>query len=129
MGDHKTTAKDFATFKKEAKYWVKRFGLLGWDILYQHEDVDDGSAAYLLYPADLSERLVTIGLSETLGDRQYGQEYIKKLAFHEVCELLLCRFVHIAADRYAQKKDILEESHNVIMTLENAVWSERGKIG
>ncbi len=34
-----TTVKDFELFKKEAKKWIDRLGLLEWEVIYYHEPI------------------------------------------------------------------------------------------
>jgi len=63
----------------------------------------------------------TIGLTVNL-DCDYGFIDIKRSAFHEVMEAFLYRISYLGGCRYLQPEEIVEERHNLIRTLEVAVF-------
>ena len=51
---------------------------------------------------------------------------IKRVGFHEVCELLLGRLGNMVYQRFdLNSDDVDEETHRIIRTLENAVWEPK----
>jgi hypothetical protein len=119
-----TTDRHFQIFQKEAKRWIDKFGMQGWDIRFVHQDLagDLNAAAFFEAGEDITNRIATIGLARSDFKRKLTAEYIKLCAFHEVCELLLHRFQYLAKARYCQEEDIDEERHNLIRIMENCVF-------
>lgn len=85
-----TTDRHFQIFQKEAKRWIDKFGMQGWDIRFVHQDLagDSNAAAYFEAGEDITNRIGTIGLARSDYKRKLTAEYIKLCAFHEVCEIL-----------------------------------------
>jgi hypothetical protein len=120
-----TTDKDFELFKRECKYWISKFGLIGWDVRYIHKDDADGdAAAYFVPPNDITTRNCYLGLAVNDFKQKLTANYIKSCAFHEVCELLLHRMQYLAKARYCQDEEIDEERHNLIRIFENAIFNQ-----
>lgn len=120
---HKTTKRHFAIFKKEVLKWANKFGLIGWELYFEHpKDIPDARADVHW---DISGRVATIRLSQDWGhDRPYDI-MIRKCAFHETMELFLCRLGKLARARYLiDDNEILEEEHNIIRTLETILFFE-----
>jgi len=118
----KTTAKHFDIFKRECRYWIRRFGLLDWNIDYSHDLSSGGYKATCT--TQLDDRTAMISLSIDWLDNEPTVINIKLVAFHEVCELLLARFDFIAKARYLQLEDVDEERHSIIARLQNAFLGE-----
>lgn len=117
---YKVTKKEFSEFKKEAEYWINYFGILDWEFNFDHK-VMPNERADCYY--DIPGKVVTLGLSTTW-DYIPKKNEIKKCAFHEVCELMLCQLQNFATAFY--KTSIVEEqAHYVIRTLENTIFKEK----
>lgn len=122
--DYQTTADDYEVFKKEFVRWQGRFGLVGWETFFEHDNVED-------YRAEIAYncigRSVTVTLSKTWKNFTVAptEVDIRKVAFHEACELLLGRIKVLARERFLQPSEIDEEIHAIIRTLENAVFWHR----
>jgi len=116
---YQLTNRHFDIFVDECKYWIKFFGLIGWEINYVFV-ADDSSRAWV-GAEDLEDRLVLIGLAKAWDIRPDAKN-LRRSAFHEVCELLVMRYFLLAQERSTNYKDIMEENHNVIRTLENSVF-------
>lgn len=118
----KTTKKQFNEFKKECQKWIKTFGLLGWRFYFEHADEERGNAcAYITFPEHPEGRVFTIGLPVNI-DMELADIDIMRSAFHEVMEALLYKIRFLAKARYVQPEEIDEEIHNLVRTLESAVY-------
>lgn len=121
----KTTKKHFEIFKNEAGKWIRNFGLTDWDITFEHIKME-GIKAQCRY--NLVNRTATLSLSTNYSNECIGFdiEYdVKKSAFHEVCELLLCPLETMVEQRYALGvDDVREETHCIVRRLENFVFKE-----
>jgi hypothetical protein len=118
---YEITNKQFKIYKKEAKKWIKHFGLYGWTVKYaiNKELLGDGLAGVL---PDLDARTVVFLINEEWGIPPNKKD-IRLVAFHEVCELMLFRLRTLAKARYVQSEfDIDEEIHNIIKILENRMF-------
>ena len=118
---YKTTKKHFEIFKKECEKWIEYFGLKDWDIHYAHrEDADNlGTCGYNMVSCH-----ATISLTINWDDDEPTTVAVKKIAFHEVSELLLARLVSVAHTRSATGHDIEEATHGIIRRMENSVFKE-----
>jgi len=117
---YKTTKKNFAEFKKECEYWIEYFGLSDWQIHFDHCEVKDGRASCW---ADIIGKLCTIELSTEWNASPVKWE-IKKVAFHEICELLINQLGVLA--KWGHSIDIVNEQlHYVIRRLENTIFKEK----
>ncbi len=119
----KTTATHFKIFKEECEKWIKRAGLFGWRFCFEHDDLcsETEQSAYILYPDSVEDRVFTIGLTKTF-PFEFTILDIRRTAFHEVMEALLYKVYWLATARYVQKREIDEEIHNVIRTMERMVF-------
>ena len=118
----KTTKKDFEIFKTECEKWIEIFGLKGWAIEFYHKDDLKDSRASCSY--DVVSRSASLYLNITWHEDTVSEANIRKSAFHEVCEVMLCNIRCLAETRFISKIEIDEECHAIIRTLENVLWSE-----
>lgn len=117
-----TNESHFEIFKLECIYWLNRYGLLGWEIHFDHSIIEKNRASCVTYGPG---RMCAL----TLGTEWHGleptPESIGKSAYHEVCELLLADLVEVATNRKFDPDDIEAKAHAIIRTLENVHWPER----
>jgi hypothetical protein len=118
-----TSEKDFEIFKEEIRFWLKFFNLLNWDIDYHHEELDVGDLAnvmgnYTQYHAD-------IRFNEHWCEEYYSEEQIRKVAFHEVVEILLMEIRQLAHLRFVAPEQIEASLHGVIQRLTNTIWRNK----
>lgn len=119
-----TTDEHFEIFKTECRKWVNILGLMGWEIFYSHKPVKESSRANASY--HVMGRIATLNLEPVWKDSDVSSDdEIRRIAFHEVCEVLMARIAIIGKDRYISESEIDEEVHNVIRTLENVLWEPR----
>jgi hypothetical protein len=123
---NRTTAKDFKLFKETAQYWIKRFGLTGWEIYIEHaDDPEQENIAWCkVYTgaSGLSNRTTTIGLEKVWAENDVTPLEIRKAAFHEVCELMFSRLEILAVERFVLRREIREEVHNLIRIMEHVLF-------
>ena len=117
-----TTPEHFAVFKEEFLRWVDIFGLKGWEIFFEHKDPPETCRAYIGYT--LTGRCATAYLSpEWINFSEPPTDaMVRKVAFHEACELLLARFNILCQERSVQRDEIREELHAIIRTMENVLF-------
>lgn len=114
-----TTPEHFDIFKAEARKWLDRFGLKGWSVCFRH--LPGESLGRISW--DREGRVATIVLCKEWGEvDEPTPAALGKVAFHEVCELLLGRLFDMAAERNALLAEAREEKHNLIRILENVLW-------
>jgi hypothetical protein len=126
VGQYKTTPEDFQIFQEAVAHWQKSLGLLDWHIYTRHKTRDRDAQASC-YP-DLSGRCATIYLSKVLDnyDEPPGETFIQRMAFHEVCEVLMARMMICATARYITFTEMDEARHEIIRTLEHVIFDEGG---
>lgn len=114
---HKTTIKDFENFKMYCDEYIKKYGLISWELFYKHETFLEHSRAS--FSVDLLSRLGVIYLS-TEWNIKPNKIRIQRVAFHEIMEILICKLVILAKHRYITHDEIEEETHVIIRSMENA---------
>jgi len=111
----KTTARDFAIFKKEFLHWQKALGLTEWRICFKVGAFDTD---YARIRADGPGRIATVEMTSII-DRNDDHWDPRVSARHEALELLLMGLNHVAERRGSVTFDqILEADHAIIRRLE-----------
>ena len=127
MGTYKTTEQDFQIFQEAVAFWQRKLGMLSWQLYTRHTFMKDQQGYSVV---NLSARCATLTLSTTLSnyDEPPGDRIIRRIAFHEVCEVLMARMMICAEARYVQRDELEEARHEVIRTLESVIF-EAGNYG
>lgn len=120
----KTTAKHFATFKKECEKWIKNFGLQEWEVIITHKSLIDQrwaecNAYYASKNAELSLN------TEWEESRPLNEYYLKYNAIHEVIELLLSDYTCLVASRYIAESEVDNKRHEVIQRIINYILEQQ----
>jgi len=122
----KITEDQFEIFKQECAKWVDFFGLKNWQIHYLFKQIQNNRAEVTY---DIVGGIATITLNKSwveMDPSLVNDRAIKKTAFHEICELFLCRLGYMVNQRYGLiYPDVEEEIHKIIRTLENVVWEDQ----
>jgi len=118
----KTTKTHFDIFKRECRYWIRRFGLGDWCVEFFHEQWEGENMAGCA--ANLSGAVASLCLYRDWKDIAVTNSEIKRIAFHEVCELLVVRLEILAGARFVTKNEIIEARHGIIRRLENAFYED-----
>ena len=112
-----TTEKDFELFKKEAKKWIDRLGLLEWEVIYYHAPIDADADCTSFRNA----KTIILRLNKKINNRDKTKYcYIKESAQHEVFHVLLENLYHQAVDRTFCDEDYGIEEHAIIHRLQKA---------
>ena len=117
-----TTPEHFEIFKAEFLRWVTILGLTDWELFFKHTNPPEDSRAYIGYTT--TYRCATVYLSPIWEnfDEPPTDEQVRKVAFHEACELLLARLNILAQDRYLRHGEVTEAIHAVIRVMENVLF-------
>lgn len=117
---HTTTKKHFKIFKKEFMKWYRRFGLIGIEVNFEHRHRPTDGLAWCSYSSE--GQVSCVGLGKDWGDFILDDKEIRKAAFHECMELFLYPIRNCADSRFTTEKEINEEMHRAIRTLEEVVF-------
>ena len=115
----KTTVKDFKLFKEECQKWIDLFQLNDWEIHFIHEKMEE-YIGYCL--ADVENRQASIILGVNWDNTNINKKSLDKTAFHEVIELFLAPYFHLAKTRAYSINQHTAISHQIIRTLEHVVF-------
>lgn len=120
--DLQINAEDFHLFTLAVSEIRKIFGLLDWEIYTILDDPERGDSMRGWMQGNFEDRIATIGLSPDWSGSYLKNNFeIAKVAFHEVCELMLSDLGSLA-ERSVRKGIVDEETHKIIRKLENVVF-------
>jgi len=112
-------AADFELFKNKCQSWIEFFGLHGWRVFYNFEEIKDCFGDCTCF---LSGRVCTIRLNSKIHKDDFAELDLRRTAFHEVLEILFSRIRSINNARYVSDDEMEEEIHNIIRILENKLF-------
>ena len=119
----KTTEEMFDRFHKECEYWMKKWGLTGWEVLVEMGKTRD-STWIADCKTDVMARSAVIRLNEEW-DEGWGNADIESTAYHEVAELRFAKIHSLAHSRYVSSPEELEEAiHELIQQETNIIWKK-----
>ena len=118
----KTSPQDYHTFEGAVLDEIEAWGLTEWDVRFDHEP-REGQDAWCGY--EYEQKQVCFGLTDDISDSEYSEKFLKKLAFHEVCELLISELITLARMRTISSEDLTRAAHCVIMRLQNRIFHDR----
>jgi hypothetical protein len=114
---YKIGPKEFKIFKDEFLYWAfDVYGLKGWEFIFQLEKDSENRASIL---RELESRIVIVSVADEWSGLPPDEFNLKRVAYHEACELLLSKLVDLCLERSVTEKQIVEEVHNLIRIFEN----------
>ena len=123
-----STKKYFKAFVKEAKYWVKRFGITSWEVTVEASTDDED--AYLVDNRAVcliqdDGRIVTI-LYNLEWDIEPNHYNVRKYAFHEVYHVLGFAVYPSCFNELSEydKKQIRDGEHKIIRVMENTMFKD-----
>ena len=102
-------------FKKSVRHYQKKLSLLNWDIhVFSQDKPGTRASAYW----EFSNKTCSICWSKSWMKENPSKKEIRKVAFHEVCEILLAEVTDKLNIHHSI--DITEEIvHNIIRVMEN----------
>ena len=118
----KTTKADFKLFKRECEKWIDIFGLHGYEFRYSHENSEESDTlADVVW--ETVHRSSHIVLYENWPDCYEKDDYqIRLCAFHEVFHVFIGKLSNLAKARYIKEREVEEEEHAIIRTLERVLF-------
>lgn len=116
----KLTKTQFNWFCDEVKHWTKFLGCLEWECRFKLEE-DDEALASATWSAEDGIILFTLAARWNSKSDIPNSHSLSKVAFHEVCEVLLSDLNDLASVLFSRVK-VNKEIHRVIRKLENTVF-------
>ncbi len=110
---------NFALFKKTFKRYQEKFGLIGYQVYFKHEPIDDEAFANIT--VNQEEMSVTVKLNSKLSESEKPFKDIRRDAKHEALHLFLFRLVDRAYSRYVQRDEIYETVEDLVIRLEKLI--------
>ena len=111
----------FRKYVNYSKFWINVLGLGDWEIRYLFAKSEEDSPRAMTEVSDVNNRLVFITLYDTW-DIKPNDLNLKRVALHEILEVLLSDFWLIAANRGDFTMEGLDrENHRIIRRLENFI--------
>lgn len=117
---YKTTKKDFKLFKDECRKWIESYGIKDWEFFFEHKDIT-GARANVVY--DNEGRVAVISFNVDF-NAEFDDEEIRRVAFHEITELLLGD-IGVMLKYHFSYSVVTTELHRVIRRLENLVLNRK----
>ena len=114
--------RQFEVFKAECDRWIEFFNLNDWEVYYKKVEDDENRGSIIV---DVSARTANIYLMMDWGNHpvRITDEEVKKVAFHEACELLLSPIMYMVGQRYdLSESNVVGELHGIIRTFENRIF-------
>ena len=111
----KTSKTDFFEFQKCFCKWQEKFGILNYEIIFQHKLLDDNDAEleYFRQPCAAIVRLNT--------EPSDSKRSMDELAKHEAVELFLAPARSVAMRRCIREDELETEFHSVVQALMRVV--------
>ena len=109
---------DFNDFQGYFKEYQKQFGLSGYKVYFQFEEI---GSAFASISVNQNEMIATVKLNSNLPDKAKPFIDIKGSAKHEALHLLLYRLEHRAISRYVSSEEIDESVEEVVFKLEKLI--------
>ena len=121
----KTTKKHFEIFKKEAEYWIQKFGLLDWNIYFSWGVEDGTNKAEVCSNASAMNATIYLTKNWT-AEEPLCEKEIRENAFHEICHVLLAPMNNFRGNEDSDLARGYREGavHGVIQRLLNTVWKQ-----
>lgn len=105
----------FEQFKKHCNYYIKKYELNDWNVVYEFKKLED-TYAESKYSFDSHGATITLA-NEWGDDMPFSQEELKSTAKHEVLHLFLGNLTCLAYARYTSAKDLMGAEHGIINKL------------
>jgi len=118
---YETSETDFDVFQKESKYWISKFGLTNWEIMFRHNPEDDETDRALCY-IEPQSHIATLVLPHSWYSVEPSDYLIRRSAFHEVMEILLAEINILANERFTSRDKLETAIHSFIRVMENIVF-------
>lgn len=124
----KLTKTDFNTFTKLVRDWQSFWGLTEWDIdlfFLPCEDPILGGDALACTITNLEAMQATISLAMDWQDEDVNDSKLKRVALHEILEVLMSEVEELGDARYVRKGELRSATHKVINRIERAICQKK----
>jgi len=121
---HDLTEQDYENFKDEFRYWTQRYSLNNWEFHFFFEDDSEENPSRARLMTDHDARICLVTLCKVWEGEEPTEIAIRQSAYHEVVELLLSNMNLLIRQRSVLEREVEEQVHVVIRTLENAHYFE-----
>ena len=111
----RTSPKHFAQFKRSVNKWLAIFGLVSWEVVCLHKELQEPRLAEC--GVDPSSNLADVTLGTDWGDLPRTAKCMDQTACHEVLHILLAKLTTIAGERWVTERELENEEHAVIRAL------------
>jgi len=120
---YKTTAKDFALFKKTFQYYVQKFGMHEWGIRYvwEYDETESMSAAIA---KSSTGKAATVYLHKNWALPVTDKE-IKRSAVHEFAHLLTADLEDLVVRRCVMEDERKDKSEALARRFENFFYGDK----
>jgi len=116
-----TTKKQFDLYKHSAKEWVKKFGLISWEVHFAH--MNNNMEALATCMADPPGRTAILTFTKYVGKSEgLTDSRIIRTGFHETGELLLAPLVIACQDKDSREDEKDSIRHGIIRRLEHVIF-------
>lgn len=111
-------------FKERVRYYFfKVFHMYEYELELSEGNDEDIRACMRYHPIECGTGIIEISYSKSwVKGKKLSLNEIDKVAFHEVCEAILCELQQLISARFITEKDIPNAVHRVIRRLENVVY-------
>lgn len=124
----KTSKRDFESFQRYCHLWADRFGLLDWQIRYEHRSHNrDGRKFFATTDAHPHSRLAVVALSVSWPGLTVTAERLDSTALHEILHIVLAEMEEVAWERFVSEAEYNAAREISIVRLENAIFRMRVK--
>ena len=120
MDEYEITSDHYELYQKYVHEWLDIFKINDYSIHFVQE-TDDDKYAWCMWK--IEDRICVFGIS-TYWDTVPSDEFVCKIAFHEVWELLLGELHSLAECRFVQEREIETAVHSIIRRMENTVFNK-----
>lgn len=118
------TKADFELFKSECDKWIEFWKMSDIEVIYNVAEECDTFMANFEYYEDSCGAIIRI--ASEWPKLEYSKYQIRRAAFHEVAEMMLCNLSHIAKERargHEEEIRIVSETHKIVRRLENVLFN------
>ena len=109
---------DFELFQSEFKKWQRKFGLTGYRVYFEQEEINGAFADIKINQGEMS---VTVRLNSKLSADVKPHRDIERSAKHEAIHLLVGRLEQNGRYRYSSEDEIYEATEELVFRLEDLI--------
>lgn len=113
----KTTIKQFELFKRECEYWIEKFELSSFEFRFNWCDITAKAQVHL---DQVYDGVYSIDFSKNI-DGELNNDYIKRIAKHEMIHCLIGEFSECGYRRFVDKNEFDKLEEKITNKLEKLI--------